>query len=79
MAVQLECAEVIDKDTQISTNSWDLSFEDLKEPKHSLMINISAYRTFSEKTSPWVKTSLSGGMAKMKCPKMFSPFSLKGT
>lgn len=41
MAVQLECAEVIDKDTQISTNSWDLSFEDLKEAKRSLMIKIS--------------------------------------
>ena len=50
VAVQLECAEVIDKDTQISTNSWDSSFEDLKKPKHSLMTKYHAYRTSRERT-----------------------------
>lgn len=79
VAVQLECAEVIGNDTQISTNSWDSSFEDLKKPEHSLMIEYHAYRTSRERTSPWGKVSLSGEMAKMKCPKMFPLFSLKGT
>lgn len=59
---------------KISTNSWDLSFEDLKNISIHWWPKYHASRTYRERTLFWAKVSLQKGWPRWNFPRCFICF-----